>query len=247
MIYEWKSRVRYSEIGVDGKLTLTALVNYFQDCSTFQSEELGLGWRYLAAHKKAWVLSSWQIEVKRYPSMGENITVKTWAHSFKGFYGGRNFLMVDEREEVLAYANTNWVFMDVETGHPAKTAQEEAEAYGLEEPYEMTYAPRKISFPEDAVPMEGFQIGKQHLDTNHHVNNEEYIAMAQEYLPEDWGVSSMRAEYKKAALLHDIVIPFVKQEKERCTVALCDEQKKPYAIVEFYRKTLGKEKVRKEI
>ena len=31
MIYEWKSRVRYSETGVDGKLTLTALVNYFQD------------------------------------------------------------------------------------------------------------------------------------------------------------------------------------------------------------------------
>ena len=42
MGYEWKCRVRYSETGVDGKLTLPALVNYFQDCSTFHSESLGL-------------------------------------------------------------------------------------------------------------------------------------------------------------------------------------------------------------
>ena len=91
MGYEWKCRVRYSETGVDGKLTLPALVNYFQDCSTFHSESLGLGWKYLSSRKKAWMLSSWQIEVKRYPSMGENITVKTWPHAFKGFLGERNF------------------------------------------------------------------------------------------------------------------------------------------------------------
>lgn len=241
MIYEWKSRVRYSETGVDGKLTLTALVNYFQDCSTFQSEEIGLGWRHLAIKKRAWMLSSWQIEVVRYPSMGENITVKTWAHSFKGFYGGRNFLLVDEKEKVLAYANTNWVFMDIETGHPSKIDEDEANAYGLEKPYEMTYAPRKIPFPEGGIPQEGFQIGRQHLDTNHHVNNEEYIAMAQEYVPDEWCIGSMRAEYKKAALLHDLIIPVVKQEKECCAVALCDEQQKPYAIVTFYRKTLETE------
>ena len=91
MIYEWKSRVRYSETGEDGRLSLTGLINYFQDCSTFQSEEIGLGWKYLNERKRAWVLSSWQIELKRLPAMGENIAVRTWAHSFKGFYGGRNF------------------------------------------------------------------------------------------------------------------------------------------------------------
>ena len=237
MTYEWKSRVRYSETGADGRLSLTGLVNYFQDCSTFQSEEIGLGWKYLNEKQRAWVLSSWQIEITSLPVMGEKIIVKTWAHSFKGFYGGRNFLLLDEKEKVMAYANTNWVFMDLETGHPAKIDQEEIKGYQLEKPYEMTYAPRKLPFPEEGIRQEKFQVRKHHLDTNRHVNNGQYIAMAQEYLPEQFCLRAMRAEYKKAALLHDWMIPVVKQDQDGITVALCSEQEKPYAVVKFYDAT----------
>ncbi len=241
MIYEWKSRVRYSETGEDGRLSLTGLINYFQDCSTFQSEEIGLGWKYLNERKRAWVLSSWQIELKRLPAMGENIAVRTWAHSFKGFYGGRNFLLLDEKEEVTAYANTNWVFMDLDTGHPAKIDPEEIAGYQLEKPYEMTYAPRKVPFSEGGAAQEKFQVKKYHLDTNRHVNNGQYIAMAQEYLPDSFCVRAVRAEYKKAALRHDWITPVVKEDPEGITVALCSEEEKPYAVVKFYAAAAGEQ------
>ena len=39
MAFEFESRVRYSETGPDQKLTLVSLVDYFQDSSTFQSED----------------------------------------------------------------------------------------------------------------------------------------------------------------------------------------------------------------
>ena len=42
-MYTFDGRVRYSEIDHKGTMTLPALINYFQDCSTFQSEDLGLG------------------------------------------------------------------------------------------------------------------------------------------------------------------------------------------------------------
>ncbi len=32
MKYSFTSRIRYSEIGEDGNLTLPGLINYFQDC-----------------------------------------------------------------------------------------------------------------------------------------------------------------------------------------------------------------------
>ena len=35
--YEFEARVRYSEIGHRGTMTIPALINYFQDCSTFHS------------------------------------------------------------------------------------------------------------------------------------------------------------------------------------------------------------------
>ena len=42
-MYTFDSRIRYSETDSEGKLTMASIINYFQDCSTFQSEDLGLG------------------------------------------------------------------------------------------------------------------------------------------------------------------------------------------------------------
>ena len=41
-MYEFKSRVRYSDHDHRGPMTLPALINYFQDSSTFRSESVGL-------------------------------------------------------------------------------------------------------------------------------------------------------------------------------------------------------------
>ena len=87
MKYSFTSRIRYSEIGEDGNLTLPGLINYFQDCSTFQSEAIGEGVAELKKRGCAWVLSAWQIHVRRYPSLGEAVKITTWASGFKGFLG----------------------------------------------------------------------------------------------------------------------------------------------------------------
>ena len=79
MKYQWKQRIRYSEVDGERKLTIPNLVNYFQDCSTFQSEELGVGCEYMEEHQKAWVLSFWQIVIERRPKLGEEVTVETFA------------------------------------------------------------------------------------------------------------------------------------------------------------------------
>ena len=75
-MYTFDSRVRYSEVGEDGKITISALMDYMQDCTNFHSEDLGVG---LAFHKEKalmWVLNSWQIIFNRFPKMGERITVE---------------------------------------------------------------------------------------------------------------------------------------------------------------------------
>ena len=65
MGYDFKGRVRYSEIDENGCLTLPGILDYYQDCCTFQSESIGQGMDVLEERKRAWVLSSWQIVVKR--------------------------------------------------------------------------------------------------------------------------------------------------------------------------------------
>ena len=67
-MYTFDSRVRYSETGEDGLLSLPAIVDYFQDASTFQSEDLGIGIDFLKEKDLLWVMSAWQVVVHRYPA-----------------------------------------------------------------------------------------------------------------------------------------------------------------------------------
>ena len=57
--------------------------------------------------------------------------------------------------------------------------------------------------------------------------------MAMAYLPENFAIRKMRAEYKKSALLHDIVVPIIVTEADRVTVSLCSEDETPFVVVEL--------------
>ena len=233
MSYSFESRVRFSEIGEDGCLTLPGVLDYFQDCCTFESEQTGVGMEALKEQKRAWVLSAWQVIMKRYPKLGENIKVTTIPYGFRGFIGMRNFILETMDGEKLAWANSYWSFINTETGLPEKLTPADTDPYDLGEKIEMDYAPRKIALPKKREMQNAFSVQKHHLDTNHHVNNEQYIAMAKNYLPENFNIHKMRAEYRKAAVLGDKVFPFVYADDKMYLVSLADEEQKPYAIVEF--------------
>lgn len=236
-MYQFDSRVRYSEINSKQQLMIASMLDYLQDCCTFQSEEMGLGVDYLAKEQVAWVLSSWEIEILRYPKMGEKIQVGTWPSDFKGFYGSRNFLIKGENEEVLAKANSLWVFMDTEKMRPTRVNDTFVETYGkiLEPALEGNWSDRKISVPEEQTAMEPVQVAKFFIDTNHHMNNGKYVLVAEEYLPEDFKVGRLKVEYKKAAVLGDVLYPAVTVEEDVVTVTLADETGRAYAVVQFMK------------
>ena len=232
-MYIYESRVRFSEADHYETITLPSIINYFQDSSIFQSEDFGLGVDYLKEKKRAWILSSWQVIIDRYPHIGEKIRIGTWATDFQGLYGYRNFCMWDENGEKAAYANSIWVYMDLERGRPVRPPKEEVERYGTEEALEMAYASRKIALPKEPLEGEIFPVRKYHIDTNEHVNNCQYVQMALEAAEEELLVRQMRAEYKKSALLHDKILPKVAREGERTVVELCEPQGGLYAVVEL--------------
>ena len=181
-MYKFESRVRYSEADERELLSTIGIINYFQDCSTFQSEDLGLGLSYLHEHHIAWLVNFWQIEIRRYPRVGERIRVGTSPYDFKGFMGYRNFLLETTEGEELAIANSVWSLMNMETMRPERLSEVMKVRYARNPRMDMEYAPRKIALPEGedvlrtgATPV---VIGEHHLDSNHHVNNAEYVGLA---------------------------------------------------------------------
>lgn len=232
-MYKVETKVRYSECGENGKIKLASIINYFQDSSSAHSESLGVGMDYLKEKKRVWILNSWQIVVNRYPDVHEDIEITTWPTGFKGVFGPRNFCMKASDGEMLAYANTLWVYMDAEKGTPIKPDKEEKAAYKVEPPLEMEYAPRKIALPKDAALVDTVPVYKYHIDTNSHVNNCQYVQIAEEVLPDDFQVHQVRVEYKKSAVYGDQMVIKKAVEEERIVVELCDMEEVPYAVVEF--------------
>lgn len=232
-MYKMEVRIRYSECGADNKIKIPAIINYFQDCTTENSEKLGVGFAYLREKKRAWILNSWQVFVKRRPEVGEEIEVSTWATGFKGVFGPRDFIMKTADGEELACAHSLWVYVDTETGRPAKPDQEEIDTYGVEEPLSIASVSRKIKLPEEAQVVDTFTVRKYHIDTNNHMNNSKYIELAYEAVPENVSVTGLRVEYKKAAVYGDKMILKSAAIDGNIFVGLCDEEENPYAIVEF--------------
>lgn len=232
-MYKMDGRVRYSECGIDNKIKIPAIINYFQDCTTENSETIGVGHDYLVERERAWILNSWQVEIMRRPQVCESIEVSTWATGFKGVFGPRDFCMKTTKDEEIARAHSLWVYIDTKTGRPIKPTEEEITVYEVGEPIPMEEVSRKIKVPDGAIEVDTFSVRKYHIDTNAHVNNSKYIELACEALPETFEVQKLRVEYKKAAVMGDTIVLRQVIEEERIVVELCDKEGTMYAVVEF--------------
>ena len=233
MKYTFDTRIRYSECDHRGTLTLPGIINYLQDCSTFQSEDIGFGVKKIKEQKRAWILSYWQIVVERYPKMMERVTVGTFASKFKGIIGERNFFLNDAEGRRIVSAASVWVHMDTERMRPVRPSEEEINAYGEEEPLDMEHEGRKIVLPEHIKELESFPIRRYHIDTNEHVNNCQYVQMALEMIPADKIIRQVRVEYRKSAVYGDVIYPKLAEAVDCTVVELCDAQGNIFAVVEF--------------
>ena len=235
MAYSFQSRIRYSEIDQEGRLSISSLIDYFQDCSAFQSEEAGISYRVLGSMDQAWILLSWQIVIERLPSLCERVTVTTRPYDFNGFYGMRNFTLEDE-QGMAAWANSVWVLFDMKKRRPVRIHSQILDRYTLDEKLDMDYAPRKIDLSltewKDEAAREPVVVTAAYLDTNHHVNNGQYVRIAMDALPRGFRARQIRVEYRSQARLGDVIVPVCARAADKYLCQLCDQTGKPYALVE---------------
>lgn len=231
-MYEVNYTVRLSEAGVNKTMTVPAVVNYFQDTSMAHSEYVGLGFDYLNVYKRTWVLSAWQIVFDRFARIGEEVSVKTWATQFKGLMAQRNFTMCDKDDNIIAWANSMWVFMDIENKRPAKPSLEDMDRYQPQPPLDREFAPRNIEASDASVEeAKEVEVKIMDIDTNGHVNNCKYIEIALNTISLTQ-CRQIRVEYKRSAVLGDVMCPKIQKEDDRIVITLDNREGCVFAIVE---------------
>ncbi len=233
-MYSYTTRIGYSLSDENKQLKLNELINLFQDTCIFHSEDAGIGLEYLEPRKRAWILCNWQIHINRMPKFGENITVCTEPYEFNGMLGKRGFYL-KAGDEVLVYADSLWIYMDMEKKRPAKAPSEEVEKYNPDEKptYPVEKLGRKIELPEGLTVSRSFTVDETMLDSNHHVNNAKYVELVMPVISKTKRqIKRLRVEYKNSAELGDTVIQKEVLTDNVLSVVLADASDDTYAILE---------------
>jgi acyl-ACP thioesterase len=235
MRYTYRSRVRYSEVDGEQNMTIDSILNYLQDTATFHGEDCGCSLNRNIEMGCAWIVADLQLHIYRYPRFNDHIRVNTWPIAFRGMIGYRQFSIETEEGETLVVCNSVWIFMDMKSQKPMKVPAEQLEAYGSNPELKLTedMGSRKVRMPEAGEARPSFRIQESHLDTNHHVNNVQYVRLAAKYLPAEWKTAHLRVEYKKQAHLDDEVFPRTVQKDGKWYVSLNSAEGEAYFTAEF--------------
>jgi len=193
--------IPYFNVGSDRKLRITSLMQYLEDMAIRQSEACGIGLDFYEEHNVAWVLAKWDIEVVQYPVFTQEITITTEPVSFRNYFGFRRYEVRDAGGELLAKANTLWIYIDMVRKRPIPVTEEIISAFGVSPESNRPLPIKAPKPPETAAHETQFRIRLGDIDTNRHVNNIRYIEWALETLPPEFSngkkVSRVMVDYRK--------------------------------------------------
>ncbi len=231
-MYTFETTVRHSETDRNEKLRYEKIVDCFQDCACFQSSELGVGADYLRERQLFWVLSTWNIEIKRRPVFREGIIVGTAPYELKGLFGKRNFRMMTKDGEDLAVADTLWTMLDLTTGRPSRIPEEVAGGYRIEEKIPMEYIRSRIVIPKELEKKEELRVTEHYIDSNLHMNNSRYVEVSLDAfsgLPE---IKRLRVEYHKQARKDDVLLIMTGENESGYVAVITDENGEKFSVTE---------------
>lgn len=233
-MYSFDSTIRYSECDERARLSVVGLIDYLQDCAIFHSESVGHGLDYMTEHHFAWFIAAWQIRIERLPRLCERVSVATNCYSMSSVTAHRSFSIRDAQGAWCVKADSIWFTFDTEAGRPCRIPAGEDVYLGDETRVDLPRTTRKIPVPGEGMAQSPIVVSEQHIDTNHHVNNAQYVAMADAVVraaDPGFALGGLRVQYRSMALLGDTIVPRLHRSDSGYVVDLADEAGSTYAIV----------------
>ena len=214
-------RVRASEIGPDGTMRLTALLDLFQEAAGNSATLLGWASDTLLAQGKTWILSRFHLRLRALPAWREEIAVETWPSGVHRVFALREFRATGSDGRLLAEATSAWLLVAVPSKKPLRPPVEIAAAAADMPPRVIDDAFEPLALPgPGAVEGSHARIGRFDLDLNAHANNVAIFRALLEALPEAPLPFSLEAEFRGEAFKGDVLVPRADKDGDAWRVAL---------------------------
>jgi len=196
--------VRSYQVHPSGKLSLTALADFFQEIAWRHADSADFG-RNLTAQNQSWILSRIDIHCENLPSWGDSIKVYTAGRGVDKLFAFREFLVTNLSGDSLVSAMSSWVLMNMQSKRLLRPAQVlPANLFDLTEKPDSQ--PDKIRVEGELVCTEKLTVRYSDLDLNNHVNNASYIRWVENVLCENrFSKPNFLINYQAECLLGDEV------------------------------------------
>lgn len=124
-VYHHKIEVVSDDIDLQGHVNNLVYLKWMQDAAVAHSLEKGWGQEQYEQLRCGWVVRSHQIEY-RWPAFEkDSLAIVTWVESFRRASCVRKYEVHRlSDQKVLAIAETNWAFLDLDKRIPAKVPPE---------------------------------------------------------------------------------------------------------------------------
>ncbi len=201
--------VRSSEIDYHGNATIPALVSYMQEAAWENTRDLGISMYDLLERGLTWVLQRMRVEMFRYPTHGETITVETWASGRERVFLHRDFRIYSSDNELLGQATSVWLVMDVVKRQMVSVPDfiTEIEVEPNQDP--LPFAKGKLPQLQEVQCTQQMPVRWHDIDLNRHVTNTRYLQWILDTLPTETLEKQLREIdiiYKAESILGDTVV-----------------------------------------
>ena len=103
------------EADASKRISLQNIGAFILDAAGMAANAHGFGMDYMHKHGLAWVTSRIAIEMTEYPHEYETISIETWVEDCTSIFSTRNFLIYNDKKEVIGQASTLWSMIDFNT------------------------------------------------------------------------------------------------------------------------------------
>lgn len=169
--------VRLGDASPGGRLRMDSMATYAQDVATDDSRDSGL------ADADAWVVRRSTVEVHRFPTYGEALTLRTWCSGVGSRWADRR-TRFDGADGGLVETVTAWVALDLATGRPRLLGDDFAARYGPSAAGRTVSARLCHEPPPPAAPRRAWPLRFADFDVLGHVNNAAYWVAVEQLLAE---------------------------------------------------------------
>ena len=217
--FEKEFDLRYYEMDKFSQSTPVTILTLLQETAADHCLSAGHSLFELMDENRGWVLMSGIMQMERYPSYKENITIRTWISTYHSIRGIRENIIYDEDNNIIGRAKGLWVFFDIERRRPTKILNDFKEIWGFNEKQSIIYDINKKLEPIDCTTdTKAFTVNMYDTDTNKHVNNIRYLQWLMESVPEDilenYYLYSIDGRFISEAQYGDTVISSIKRDNE---------------------------------